>query len=145
MIIFNVQCGQGFSCLHRQMIFGLWTLWVSLRKLSGSQILNTLGFRGDSEAQIPVHALSSIPLIVFNRKLCTEEYRFNSNSHHSKEDIQLYLKNFPLHITEKNKMAEGMEEKEKEKLCYGKTPVPDIHKTPEDLRGREGVDLLQQY
>lgn len=38
-----------------------------------------------------------------------------------------------------------MEEKEKEKLCYGKIPVPDIHKTPEDLRGREGVDLLQQY
>lgn len=92
---------------------------------------------------MPVHALSSIPLIVFGRKLCAEGYTFNSNSHHSKEDIQLYLKDFPLHITEKSEMVENMEEKKK--LCYGKISVPGIHKTPEHLRGREGVDLLQQY
>lgn len=62
---------------------------------------------------MPVHALSSIPLIVFGRKLCAEGYTFNSNSHHSKEDIQLYLKDFPLHITEKSEMVENMEEKKK--------------------------------
>lgn len=82
------------------------------------QILNTLGFRGDSEEEIPIHALSSIPVIIFNRKLSTEEYPFNSNSHYSKEDIQLCLKKFPLHITEKNEMAEGIKKKKKKTMLW---------------------------